>query len=222
MVHRSLSSRCRSTLFGLLATVPLLGLPVDAVAQARGAAAPAPMIRYTIAGEGNEARYRVREQLAGVSFPNDAVGVTSGITGVIVVDPTGRIQAAESRITVDVTTLKSDRDRRDGYVRNRTLETATHPTVVLEPTELRGVKWPLPASGTVTFQLVGNLTVPGVTRPTTWEVTLAVAGDVLTGTATTSFTFDEFTITKPRVAAVLSVDDTIKLEYDLRLVRQPR
>lgn len=220
--HRFLPYHLPSTLLGLLAVLPLLGHPGVATAQARGGAAADPVTRYTIAGEGNEARYRVREQLAGVSFPNDAVGTTSGITGVIVVDGTGRIQAAESQITVDVTTLKSDRDRRDGYVRARTLETATHPNVVLQPTELRGAKWPLPPSGTVTFQLIGNLTVRGVTRPTTWDVTLTVAGDILTGTATTSFTFDEFTITKPRVAAVLSVDDTIKLEYDLRLVRQPR
>lgn len=208
-------------MLGLLVSMPLLGLPDAAAAQARSGAASETMVRFTIAGEGNEARYRVREQLAGVSFPNDAVGTTSGITGVIVVDQAGRIQAAESRITVDVTTLKSDRDRRDGYVRTRTLETATHPTVVLAPTELRGTTWPLPTSGTVTFQLVGNLTVRGVTRPTTWDVTLTVAGDVLTGSASTSFAFEEFTLTKPRVAVVLSVDDTIKLEYDLRLVRQP-
>jgi len=30
-----------------------------------------------LAPAGNEARYRVREQLAGVDLPNDAVGVTS-------------------------------------------------------------------------------------------------------------------------------------------------
>jgi len=213
-------ARRRATAAGLLAALSLVAGPELAVGQARGGAATEALTRYLIAAEGNEARYRVREQLAGVSFPNDAVGVTSGITGAIVVDRSGRIQPGESRIVVDVTTLKSDRDRRDGYVRNRTLETATHPTVVLEPTELRGLKWPLPASGPITFQLVGNLTVRGVTRSTTWAVTLTAAGDTLSGTATTSFTFDDFTIAKPRVASVLSVDDTIKLEYDLRLVRQ--
>lgn len=190
--------------------------PSEAAAQA-----PSPAtVRYALAADGNEARYRVREQLAGVNFPNDAVGATRAITGSIVLDANGRIRTAESRITVAVGSLTSDRDRRDNYVRTRTLETAEHPTVVLEPTELRGLAWPLPPAGSVTFQLVGNLTVRGVTRPTTWNVTLNVAGNTLTGSAVTSFTFEEFSIAKPRVAVVLSVDDTITLEYDLKMVRQ--
>jgi len=78
----------------------------------------------------------------------------------------------------------------------------------------------LPATGTITFQLTGNLTVKDVTRSTIWDVTLTAAGSTLTGTATTSFTFEEFGLTKPRVARVMSVEDTIKLEYDLKLVRQ--
>jgi len=203
-------------LLGKLLLVVGAGFPAVLSAQA----APAGTQRFQVAAEGNEARYRVREQLAGVNFPNDAVGATTGVTGQVVLDANGRVRGSESSITVDVTTLKSDRDRRDNYVRTRTLETATHPTVVLVPTELRGLPWPLPASGSITFQLVGNLTVRGVTRSTTWDVTLQVDGAALTGTARTTFTFEDFTMTKPRVPVVLSVDDTITLEYDLRLVRQ--
>ena len=176
--------------------------------------------RFLVAGDANEARYRVREQLVGVSFPNDAVGVTKAIEGGIAIDQAGRIVSSGSKITVNLVSMASDRDMRDGYVRRNTLVTETYPAVVLVPTELRGLPWPLPASGTVNFQLLGNLTVKDVTRSTTWEVTLTIAGNALTGTATTSFTFEEFGLTKPRVARVMSVEDTIKLEYDLRLVRQ--
>ena len=38
------------------------------------------------------------------------------------------------------------------------------------------------------------------------------------GTATTSFTFKDFGIPQPRVPVVLSVADTIRLEYDFRFV----
>jgi polyisoprenoid-binding protein YceI len=190
------------------------GPRTDLVAQAA-------TVTFAVAPEGNEARYRVREQLAGLSFPNDAVGMTSAVTGAIVVDAaTGRVQANASRIVVELAGLTSDQSRRDNYVRNRTLETEQHPTAALVPTELRGITWPLPATGTVTFQLIGNLTVKQVTRSTTWDVTLDLAGATMTGTATTSFTFEDFAMTKPRVASVLSVDDTIRLEYDLRLIRQ--
>ena len=65
-----------------------------------------------------------------------------------------------------------------------------------------------------TFQLLGDLTVKRVTQPTTWNVTATVAGDQLTGTAATAFTFAQFQLTQPKVRVVLSVNDTIRLEYD--------
>jgi polyisoprenoid-binding protein YceI len=202
-------------------TVLTLALVLSSANPGSDLAAQATTVRFAVAPEGNEARYRVREQLAGLSFPNDAVGVTPAVTGAIIVDAaTGRVQANASRIVVELAGLTSDQSRRDNFIRTRTLETEQHPTAVLVPTELRGLTWPLPATGTVTFQLIGNLTVKQVTRSTTWDVTLDVAGGTVTGTATTSFTFADFAMTKPRVASVLSVDDTIRLEYDLRLLRQ--
>lgn len=175
-------------------------------------------LRYVLAPEGNEARYFAREQLAGVSFPNDAIGVTKSMTGTLVVDGTGHIVPSESKFVVDVTKLKSDRDRRDGYVQRRTLETEKFPTVDLVPKEVRGLPSPLPDSGRATFQLLGDLTVKGVTRPTTWQVSARFRGDTISGTASTGFTFDDFQMSKPSVSIVLSVDDSLHLQYDFRLV----
>jgi polyisoprenoid-binding protein YceI len=70
----------------------------------------------------------------------------------------------------------------------------------------------------VTFQLVGDLTVHGVTHPTTWDVTAQVAGQALTGSASTSVTFEDFNMTPPRVPVVLSVEDNITLIVDFNLV----
>jgi len=174
-----------------------------------------------LAPAGNEARYRVREQLAGFDFPNDAVGVTGGVTGGIVIDENGAVVPEESSFLVDLTALKSDKERRDGYVQRRTLETEQHPTAELIPTDLRELPWPLPSSGRMEFELVGDLTVRGVTRSTTWKVTAEPASGGVRGTATTSFTFEEFELTKPRVSVVLSVDDRIQLELDFHLVPAP-
>ena len=176
--------------------------------------------RLVLAPTGNEARYRVREQLAGVDFPNDAVGVTSAITGEIVLDDAGKVIPSRSRITVDLRTLKSDRERRDGYIQRRTLETETHPNAVLEVTSITGLAHPLPTSGAMAFTLTGNLTIHGTTKPTTWQVTATASGNAYRGTAKTSFTFEEFGLTKPRVAVVMSVEDTIGLELDFHFVKQ--
>ena len=184
------------------------------------AAKPAAPIRFVIAPVGNEARYRVSEVLMGATLPNDAVGVTKSVSGTILAYPDGRIVKDSSKIVIRLDSLKSDKDRRDGFLRRRTLETEKHPTVELIPTAIRGFDGKLPASGTVTFQLLGDLVLKGVSRPTVWNVTARAEGQDVAGTATTAFTFKDAGLDQPKVPVVLSVADTIKLEYDFRFVRQ--
>ncbi len=184
---------------------------------------PAGAVRFTVTPAGSTARYRVREQLMRRDLPNDAVGETQGVTGAIVVDAAGAVIPRLSRFVVDVATLKSDSDRRDGYVRGRLLQVEQFPTVVLVPTAARGFPARLPAAGRDagpgSFDLVGDLTVRGVTHPTTWRVTARQAANRVTGTATTKFTFTDFGIDPPRVPILLSVADTIALELDFSLDR---
>ena len=187
-------------------------------AKARAAKPVAPMW-FIIAPTGNEARYRVREQLVGVNLPNDAVGTTTQIAGRVLVYPDGRVVRDSSRIIVTITSLKSDKDRRDGFLQRRTLETDKFPTVELVPTALRGITGPLPAAGTKTLELLGDLTVHGVTRPTVWQVTAHMDGTSIVGSAATAFTFKDIGLDQPKVPVVLSVADTIKLEYDFRFLR---
>src|SRR3954470_17913645 len=71
----------------------------------REKAAPVAPIRFAIGTTGNEARYRVREQLMGKDLPNDAVGTTSAITGTILAYPDGRIMKDSSKIVIDVRSL---------------------------------------------------------------------------------------------------------------------
>ena len=174
--------------------------------------------RFAVATAGNEVRYRIREQLAGFDLPNDAIGRTGAVTGGIAFDAKGAVEPAASKITVDVQGLTSDRSRRDGFVRGRVLETTQYPTVTLAPTAVTGLGWPLPKSGSKTFQLTGDLTVHGTTHPTTWTVTATFNGADITGTASTGFTFADFGLTQPRVPIVLSVADSIHLEYDFHFV----
>jgi polyisoprenoid-binding protein YceI len=174
--------------------------------------------RWLVAPQENEARYLVREQLARLDFPNDAVGRTGAVTGGIAVDAAGNIVAGQSRFVIDMTSLQTDSDRRDNYVRRNTLQTDEHPTVTFEPTSFAGLTFPLPDSGAVQFRMTGNLTIRGVTRPAMWDVMARMADGALRGEARTQFTFADFEMTKPRVASVLSVADDIRLEYSFFLV----
>lgn len=175
--------------------------------------------RYSVVTDKSEARYRVREQLVGLEFPNDAVGITGAITGEIVLDEQGRVRPGDSKVTVDLRELKSDRDRRDNYLRRNTLETDRYPTVVFAPVEVRGLRLPLPASGTATWALVGDLTVRDRTQRVTWDATATFSGPEVSLKARTAFRFEDFGLRVPKVSVVLSVADDIRLEVDLLLRR---
>jgi polyisoprenoid-binding protein YceI len=169
------------------------------------------------------ATYRVREQLAGLNFPDDAVGSTDSVTGGLVILPDGSVDSTRSKLTIDLRNLKSDQDMRDGYVKNRTLETDKFPTAEFVAKRLQGVPSPLPApdraTGQTGFQLIGDLTVHGVTKEVTLSGYATYSKDMVAGRAMTDFTFSTFGLTKPSLARLLSVDDKIELEINFKLKR---
>ncbi|MDF1504035.1 YceI family protein [Roseisolibacter sp. H3M3-2] len=204
-----------------LAALAAAVLPAALSAQAPApAAAKGTSLRYLVAPTGNEARYRVREQLVGKDLPNDVIGVTKDVTGQLVVQPDGKVVSG-SKISVKVASLASDQTRRDNYLRRRTLETDKYPTVDVVPTTFTGISSPIPAGQSRDFSLTANMTIHGVTRPTTWQVTARAEGKDVVGTAKTSFTFKDFSLEQPKVPIVLSVADTVRLEYDFRFTQQP-
>ena len=170
--------------------------------------------------QGTKARYRVTEQLAGISFPNDAVGTTEAITGSIIVNPDGSI-APGSKVTVDLKTLSSDQSMRDNYLQNRTLETAKFPTLEVVPKRTVGLASPLPSGNQAQagFQLVADVTLHGVTKETTWNVVATFGNAAVAGRATTTVDFAMFNMTKPSLARLVSVEEKIHLEIEFRCTR---
>lgn len=170
---------------------------------------------------GTKARYKVREQLAGISFPSDAVGTTESVTGTIVLNPDGSIDATRSKLTVDLRTLKSDQDMRDGYVQGRTLETEKFPMIEFVPRRAVGLPVPLPSGrqAQAGFQLIGDLTLHGVTNEATWNVVATFGNEAVAGRATTTIQFSTFKMAKPSLARIMSVDDKIELEIEFKCKR---
>jgi polyisoprenoid-binding protein YceI len=66
--------------------------------------APVDATRLRVAPQGNEVRYRVREQLLNIDFPSDAIGKTGKIDGEIAVDAKGAVLNG-SRFTIDLVSL---------------------------------------------------------------------------------------------------------------------
>ena len=148
-------------------------------------------------------------------MPNETVGETQDIAGTIVLSADGVVVRDASTVRIGLTSLKSDEGRRDGYVRNNTLNTRDFPDAIVAINELRGLPWPLPSSGEVSIQLVTDTTIRGVTSSLEWEATVTFDGDGVVGMAQTSFPFSTFGLSRPRLAFILSVEDSIRLELDL-------
>jgi polyisoprenoid-binding protein YceI len=166
-------------------------------------------------------RYKVQEQLVGIDFPSEAVGTTEAVTGSLVIGPDGSI-GSQSKLTVDLRMLSSDQEMRDGYIRSRTLETDKFPLLEFVPRRAQGLPIPLPSppqAQALGFQLSGDMTLHGVTKPVTWSVIATLRGETVAGRATTTVLFSDFNMAKPSVALLLSADDKIQLEVEFRCRR---
>jgi len=178
------------------------------------------MVRLVLDSQSSQASYRAREQLVGQNLPTEAVGTTKKVSGTIVLDPTGDVVDDQSTITVDLSALQSNESRRDNFIKGNTLNTNQFPNATFVVREVQGLSTPLPTSGEATFQLHGDLTVRGVTRPVTWQVTATFANGGLTGNATTSVKLTDFGMTPPKAGPVLSIEDQLNLELAFAASRQ--
>jgi len=211
-------------LVGLAATGGLLtfftaGMPrIFAQAQTQGLPRQTTPIQLDVT-DGSSASYRVQEQLAGVNFLNDAVGTTQSVTGTLMLEPDGSVNNVKSKLTIDLRSLKSDQERRDGYIQKRTLETDKFPFAEFVPRRVQGLPSPFPTSGQAGFQLTGDMAIHGMTSEVTWTGVATFTSNQVVGRATTNFNFSTFGLMKPQLARVLSVDEKIQLEVVFKFKR---
>jgi polyisoprenoid-binding protein YceI len=165
----------------------------------------------------SKATVSVREQLVGVSLPSDAVLTATGGTGTFQLNADGTF-TSDSKITFDLSTLASDNRDRDNFIKQDTLQVRQFPKAELVPTTASGLALPLPASGTFTFKLTGNLTIHGKTKEVTFDVVATRSGGELTAKATLnpSVKFGDFGMRPPTSSfRVISIVDEIRLVVDL-------
>jgi len=160
------------------------------------------------------AGYRVRETFLQQNAETDAVGRTEDVTGSLAVDgKSGSLRLVSTQITVDMTTLKSDRDRRDAQLRGRGIETDSFPTSAFDLAT--PVTLPADFGGAdVTLELPGKLTLHGVVNDVTVAAqarlepdgTVVVAGSL-------PILFADYGIEAPNVAGIIAVQDHGTMEF---------
>jgi polyisoprenoid-binding protein YceI len=172
-------------------------------------------ITWTVDGT-SKATIRVREQLARLPAPNDAIITITGAEGGFTLNPDGTF-ASGSKISLDMTTVTTDDRQRTDSIKRDPLEITRFRTSELAPTKATGLTLPLARSGDFTFQLTGDLTLHGVTKSVTFDVKATRANGRLTATATAnpSWKFGDFGMEPPSSFSVLSIVDEIRMEFAL-------
>jgi polyisoprenoid-binding protein YceI len=158
---------------------------------------------FTIVPDQTTASYSVYENLIFQNKPNnDAIGTTHSVQGSfhIQTGPTPLITAMN--IKVDLTTLQTDSQMRDNYVRQHALETDTYPTATFVSVSTQGLPGSYSDGQSVHFQLTGNMTMHGKTNKEVFDVQGKVAGKTVTGKATSTIFMTDFGIQPPNLANI--------------------
>ena len=168
-----------------------------------------------LSGADSFAGYRVGEELVGIGV-TEAVGRTSEVTGTLELE--GSILTAVS-VEVDMTSLRSDDDRRDGAMSRQALQTGAFPTagfVLTEPLDLGSI----PTEGVaVSVTAVGDLTLHGVTKSIAMPLEAQLVGERIVVIGSADVVYGDFDIQLPSAPILVGVDDHGLIELQLTFVR---
>ncbi len=161
--------------------------------------------------------YRINELYGpGATLETEVAGRTSEVTGSFTVEGT---TVRDGSIEVDMTTLESDRSRRDETLKFRGLETDTFPTATFtftEPIDLPSA----PVDGVdMTIPVTGELTLHGQTRPVTVDITARWTGDAVSIRANVPITLADYGIEAISIEQFVAVDEQGTLELLLLFSR---
>ncbi len=164
---------------------------------------------------GTWAGYRVDEELEGIGATT-AVGRTPDVTGTMTI---AGDEVTAIDVEVDLTTLESDSDLRDGQLGGRGLETDTFPTAAFTLTSPIALPDGVETGEQASAEVTGDLTIHGVTKEVTVavDVELADGAAAVVGQAPVKLT--DFDIDPPTGMRVLSIGDDATFEFQIFLRR---
>jgi polyisoprenoid-binding protein YceI len=164
--------------------------------------------------------YRVRERLASLSADSDAVGRTNAITGSATNASSGStLSVTTAEFSVDMTSIKSDRQMRDNRLRNDGIQTDSFPTSTFKLTASVVLPSGAIAGTAVDVTLHGDLTLHGVTKAVDIPAKAQVNGSLIQVLGTLSFPFSDYSINAPNIGGFVAVEDHGTLEFQVNLAK---
>lgn len=168
---------------------------------------------YEISQDDSEVRFELDEDLRGSRIT--VIGSTNQIAGQLAVDYADLASTQVGVIQINARTLATDNEFRNRAINNEILDTGTFEFITFTPTAVTGLTGGASVGDTITFDIVGDLTVRDVTMEVTFTVEATAVSDTqITGTASTVILRDDYGLGIPSVPSVANVEEEIELYID--------
>ncbi len=169
---------------------------------------------YEISQDESEVSFTLQEDLRGIR--TTVVGLSNQVAGQIAVNLNDLSTTQVGIIQVNARTLLTDNNFRNNAIRNQILDTNQYEFITFTPTAINGLPDSVPVGETVSFEIVGDLTIRDITNEVVFTVTVtAVSEDRLEGTASTQVLRGDYNLVIPQVQGVANVTDEVLLEITL-------
>ncbi|MCL4264300.1 MAG: YceI family protein [Anaerolineae bacterium] len=169
---------------------------------------------YEISQEESQVSFTLDEDLRGLR--NTVIGVTDQVAGQIAVNLQDLAATQVGIIQVNARTFATDNEFRNNAISNQILDTNDYEFITFTPTAVNDLPDSVAVGETVSFEIVGDLTIRDITQEVTFTVTVtAVTEERLEGTASTQVLRGDYNLTIPEVPGVANVTDEVLLELTL-------
>ena len=171
------------------------------------------LVIFSIDPSRSEVRFQLDEDLRGQR--NTVVGVTDQVAGELAINRSDLSTAQAGAILINARTLLTDNDLRNRVIQNRILDTGDHEFIIFEPKRIEG----LPAAATigesVSFSIVGDLTIRDIVQEAVFEVDATLTSeDEISGSALAVVTRADYDLNIPSVPRVANVEQDVEIYID--------
>jgi len=173
-------------------------------------------VEFKIVAAESRASFTLDEDLRGVR--TTVIGSTSEVGGSIMVDLANPSASSIGAIVINARTLETDNSFRNRALRSQILRSAQdeYEFITFEPRALGNWSAQTVALGeSVSFDVTGDLTVAGVTRPVTFAASVELESETrISGSATVNLLHGDFGLVIPDVPSVANVTEDVDLTLE--------
>jgi polyisoprenoid-binding protein YceI len=176
---------------------------------------------FAIVKEESQAVFELDEILRG--SPNHVIGTTGEVAGEVLIDAGDLAGSEIGAILINASTFTTGNNFRDRAIRGPVILNSADDAFELirfQPTAIEGLSGALVGGQELAFRVIGDLTIKGTTRLTTFDVTVALVGDDrLEGHAQTQILRVDFGIGIPNAPGVADVTEEVLISLEFVAVK---